>query len=92
MAEGSKPASGIGASTSEPVIVDGHSELTNVELLVLELERSWWKYQGAKESVIRERLDMSLTRYYQVLNALIDRPGSSRGGSVDGELPASAAC
>jgi hypothetical protein len=41
---------------------------------VLEFERQWWKYAGAKETAIRESFDMSATRYYQVLNALIDRP------------------
>jgi hypothetical protein len=41
---------------------------------VLAFERQWWKYAGAKEQAIRELFDMSATRYYQVLNALIDRP------------------
>jgi len=41
---------------------------------ILEFERQWWKYAGAKESAVREKFDMSSTRYYQVLNALIDRP------------------
>jgi hypothetical protein len=41
---------------------------------ILEFERQWWKYAGAKETAIRESFDMSATRYYQVLNALIDRP------------------
>ena len=41
---------------------------------ILEFERQWWKYAGAKEQAIRELFDMSATRYYQVLNALIDRP------------------
>jgi hypothetical protein len=41
---------------------------------ILAFERQWWKYAGAKESAIRELFDMSATRYYQVLNALIDRP------------------
>ncbi|NNG21361.1 DUF3263 domain-containing protein [Naumannella sp. ID2617S] len=41
---------------------------------ILDLERHWWKYAGVKEQVIRERFDMSTTRYYQVLNALIDKP------------------
>jgi len=40
---------------------------------VLSFERQWWKYAGAKEQAIRDRFDMSATRYYQVLNALIDR-------------------
>ncbi|GAA4673681.1 hypothetical protein GCM10023226_08430 [Nocardioides nanhaiensis] len=41
---------------------------------ILEFERQWWKYAGAKESAVRDQFDMSSTRYYQVLNALIDRP------------------
>ncbi|MDQ3717366.1 MAG: DUF3263 domain-containing protein [Actinomycetota bacterium] len=41
---------------------------------ILGFERQWWKYAGAKEQAIRELFDMSATRYYQVLNGLIDRP------------------
>lgn len=44
------------------------------ELMVLDVERKRWRYLGAKESYIREELGYSPTRYYQVLNALIDRP------------------
>lgn len=43
---------------------------------VLEFERQWWKYAGAKEQAIRELFGMSATRYYQLLNALIDRPAA----------------
>lgn len=43
---------------------------------MLELERSWWKYQGAKEQVVRDRFGVSATRYYQELNALIDQPAA----------------
>ncbi|MFC6696425.1 DUF3263 domain-containing protein [Nocardioides daphniae] len=39
---------------------------------ILEFERHWWKYAGAKEQAVREKFHMSSTRYYQVLNALID--------------------
>ncbi len=41
---------------------------------VLAFERQWWKYAGAKESAIRELFGVSATRYYQLLNALIDDP------------------
>ncbi len=41
---------------------------------ILAFERQWWKYAGAKEQAVRELFDMSSTRYYQVLNALIDGP------------------
>jgi hypothetical protein len=50
------------------------SGLTEREQEILAFERQWWKYAGAKEQAIRELFDMSATRYYQVLNALIDRP------------------
>ena len=43
---------------------------------ILAFERQWWKYAGAKEQAVRELFDMSATRYYQVLNALIDSPAA----------------
>ena len=48
--------------------------LTERERELLAFERQWWKYAGAKEQAVRELFDMSATRYYQALNALIDRP------------------
>jgi hypothetical protein len=41
---------------------------------ILAFERHWWRYAGAKEQAIRELFNMSATRYYQVLNVLIDSP------------------
>jgi hypothetical protein len=52
----------------------GAGELSERDLEILEFERQWWKYAGAKEQAIRDLFDMSATRYYQVLNALLDRP------------------
>ena len=43
---------------------------------IIAFERQWWKYAGAKEQAIRELFGMSATRYYQVLNALIDSPAA----------------
>jgi hypothetical protein len=51
-------------------------ELSERDQQVLAFERQWWKYAGAKEQAIRELFDMSATRYYQVLNALIDSPAA----------------
>jgi Protein of unknown function (DUF3263) len=51
--------------------VDSLSEL---EMRMLAFERSWWRSPGAKEREILEVLGMSATRYYQLLNELIDRP------------------
>jgi Protein of unknown function (DUF3263) len=50
---------------------DGLSEL---DTAVLALEGRSWPGPGAKERAIREELDMSPTRYYQLLNALLDDP------------------
>ena len=52
----------------------GSSGLSERDREVLAFERQWWKYAGAKEQAIRDLFDMSATRYYQVLNALIDSP------------------
>lgn len=49
-------------------------ELSERDREILSFERHWYRYAGAKEQAIREAFDMSATRYYQVLNALIDRP------------------
>ena len=49
-------------------------QLTDQQQEILAFERQWWKYSGAKETAVKVRFDMSLTRYYQVLNALIDEP------------------
>ncbi len=61
---------------AEALVPEGgpHDGLTERERVILAFERQWWKYAGAKEQAIRELFDMSATRYYQVLNALIDRP------------------
>jgi hypothetical protein len=41
---------------------------------MLLFERQWWRRAGAKETAIRDRFGVTPTRYYQVLNALVDRP------------------
>ena len=58
------------ASETTPAQASGLSDL---ESRILEFERSWWRYAGAKESAIKELFDMSAPRYYQLLNDLIDR-------------------
>ena len=52
----------------------GSPGLSQRDLEILAFERQWWKYAGAKEQAVRELFDMSATRYYQVLNTLIDSP------------------
>jgi len=48
--------------------------LSEREQLILSFERRWWRYAGVKEQAIRETFGLSPTRYYQALNALLDRP------------------
>ena len=47
--------------------------LTDLEMAILEFERNWWRYAGAKEAAIKELFDLTAPRYYQLLNDLIDR-------------------
>jgi hypothetical protein len=54
----------------------GNDGLCRRDREILAFERQWWKYAGAKEQAIRELFGMSATRYYQVLNALIDTPAA----------------
>ncbi|AQW51606.1 hypothetical protein SHXM_05069 [Streptomyces hygroscopicus] len=55
----------------EPGPGDG---LSDRDVAVLAVERRGWPGPGAKERAIRERLGISPTRYYQLLNALLDDP------------------
>ena len=64
------------AAARQAEVAEGGDELTERDRSVLAFERQWWKYAGAKEQAIRELFDMSATRYYQVLNALIDSPAA----------------
>ncbi len=50
--------------------------LSERDVAILDFERSWWKHAGVKEQAIRERFDMSATRYYQLLNELLENPGA----------------
>ncbi len=43
---------------------------------ILAFEKQWWRYAGAKEQAIRDQFNISPTRYYQSLNALLDNPAA----------------
>ncbi|MFF4765309.1 DUF3263 domain-containing protein [Streptomyces sp. NPDC001255] len=49
---------------------------------VLALEGESFTGPGAKERAVRERLGMSPTRYYQLLNALLDDPAAEAHAPV----------
>ena len=65
------PSRGLSNPGTTADLADG---LTRREHDILAFERQWWKYAGSKEDAIKELFSMSATRYYQVLNALVDRP------------------
>jgi Protein of unknown function (DUF3263) len=48
--------------------------LTDADKRILAFERGWWRFPGAKEREILEEFGLPATRYYQLLNELIDRP------------------
>jgi hypothetical protein len=46
------------------------------DIEMLDFERSWWKHAGVKEQAIKDRFGLSATRYYQVLNDLLENPAA----------------
>jgi len=67
-----EPPTANAVATDETATRAGRA-LTERERAMLDFERQWWRYAGSKEQAVRDLFDMSATRYYQVLNALIDR-------------------
>jgi hypothetical protein len=49
-------------------------DLVERDLEILDFERDWWRYDGAKETAIREQFGIDAVRYYQRLNWIIDQP------------------
>jgi len=52
--------------------------LSERDMRVLAFERGTWRTAGAKEQAISEVLGITATRYYQLLNSLIDTPEALR--------------
>jgi len=48
--------------------------LSDRDQQILAFEEKWWKHAGSKEQAIRDSFGLSSTRYYQLLNALLDNP------------------
>jgi hypothetical protein len=55
-----------------------HAELGERDVALLDFERVWWRHAGAKEEAIRDQFQLSVARYYQLLNAVIDKPEAFR--------------
>ena len=65
------------APSGPPAIADPPaSALADREREILAFESKWWKHAGAKEQAIRDTFGLSSTRYYQLLNALLDNPAA----------------
>ncbi len=65
-----QPAPAPGAASAGP--------FTAAELELLHFEDRTWISAGVKETAIRDELQMSATRYYQLLNQLLNRPETLR--------------
>ncbi|MEU7822180.1 DUF3263 domain-containing protein [Catellatospora sp. NPDC049133] len=57
-------------------LVTEEEALSERERHILAFEQRWWRHAGAKEQAIRDQFEVSATRYYQLLNALLDNPAA----------------
>lgn len=64
----------ISESSSSDAGSEQDSDLGERERRILGFERQWWKFEGSKEQAIRDEFGFSATRYYQLLNGLVERP------------------
>lgn len=62
-------------TAAESELPDGEA-LSERDQRILQFERQWWRYAGAKEQAIRDQFAMSATNYFQILNALLDSPSA----------------
>jgi hypothetical protein len=59
---------------SDVAVAEEPAELDERSKQILAFERQWWRQAGAKEQAIRDTFALGATRYYQLLNALLDNP------------------
>jgi len=52
------------------------ADLSERDAQILDFERQWWRYAGAKDDAISELFGLTATRYYQILNSLLDNPAA----------------
>ena len=52
--------------------------LSDRERAILDFERGWWLEPSAKGPAIRARLGISPSRYYELLNQVIDDPDAAQ--------------
>ncbi|MFV2019595.1 DUF3263 domain-containing protein [Micromonospora sp. LOL_023] len=64
------------SDSTRPAVEPASATLTEREQRILDFERQWWKHAGAKEQSVRDTFGLSATRYYQLLNQLLDNPAA----------------
>lgn len=64
------------ADSHQTAGADIADRLTERERGILAFEQHWWKHAGAKEQAIQDTFGLSATRYYQLLNGLLDNPAA----------------
>ncbi|KEI45388.1 DUF3263 domain-containing protein [Saccharopolyspora rectivirgula] len=52
--------------------------MNDTDRAILAFENEHWRYPGNKERAVQEQFGLSLTRYYQRLNQLLDDPEAMR--------------
>lgn len=57
----------------EEIKLEASVALSDLEVRILEFERQWWRYAGAKDVGIKQEFSLSAREYYELLNNLIDR-------------------
>jgi hypothetical protein len=62
-----------GGRDTAPARPDG---LSARDARILEFEARWWRTPGAKDQAIRDAFGLSSTRYYQLLNRMLDSPAA----------------
>jgi hypothetical protein len=63
-----------GLPPPDVAVVEEPAELDERGKKILAFEKQWWRQAGAKEQAIRDSFGLSATRYYQLLNGLLDDP------------------
>lgn len=71
-----RPAPVVPAQPTPAAPADKPTALTDREQQILAFERQWWRHAGAKEQAIRDTFQISATRYYQLVNGLLDNPAA----------------
>lgn len=65
-----------GSPDSAQESATGEAGLTPQDREMLSFEKQWWRRGGAKEQAIKDHFGLSATRYYQLLNGLLDKPAA----------------